>query len=75
MTDNIPAFREREFGRLEARLDAVEDDLKELRRDVREIRDSLATVRGGWRLLAMLVGASASLGAFASKLLPEVLMR
>ncbi len=75
MTDNSPAFREREFGRLEARLDAVEEDLKELRRDVREIRDSLATVRGGWRLLALLVGASASLGALASKLLPAMLMR
>jgi hypothetical protein len=70
-----PANREREFGRLEARLDAVEDDLKELVRDVREIRDSLATVRGGWRLLALIVGASASLGALASKLLPAVLAR
>ncbi len=75
MTDTFPAFREREFGRLEARLDAVEDDLKELRRDVREIRDSLATMRGGWRLLALLVGASASLGALASKLMSAMLMR
>jgi hypothetical protein len=75
LTDMTPANREREFGRLEARLDAVEDDLKELVRDVREIRDSLATVRGGWRLLALIVGASASLGALASKLLPAVLAR
>lgn len=75
MTDITPAHRERELGRLEARLDAVEDDLKELVRDVREIRDALATVRGGWRLLALIVGASASLGALASKLLPAVLSR
>jgi hypothetical protein len=32
-------------------------------------------VRGGWRLLALIVGASASLGALASKLLPAVLAR
>jgi hypothetical protein len=75
LTDITPAHRERELGRLEARLDAVEDDLKELVRDVRDIRDALATVRGGWRLLALIVGASASLGALASKLLPAVLSR
>jgi hypothetical protein len=75
VTDITPAHREREFGRLEARLDAVEDDLRGLVRDVREIRDALATVRGGWRLLALIVGASASLGALAAKLMPAMLWR
>jgi septal ring factor EnvC (AmiA/AmiB activator) len=76
MSDPLaPASLEREFGRLEARLTAVEDDLKELRRDVREIRDALTTIRGGWRLLALVIGASASLGAVASKLVPALLLR
>ncbi len=69
MTDPLQAVsHEREFGRLEARLGAVEEDLKELRRDVREIRDALTAIRGGWKLMALLVGASASLGAIAAKL-------
>jgi hypothetical protein len=61
---------EREIGELRARMAAVETDLHEMRRDVREIRDALVGLRGGWRVLSLVVAISASLGAAASKVLP-----
>ena len=44
-----------------------------VRRDVREIRDALLTVRGGWKAPALIVTISASLGAVISKLAPFLL--
>ena len=61
---------DREIGELRARMAAVETDLHDMRRDVREIRDALVGLRGGWRVLSLVVAVSASLGAMASKALP-----
>ncbi len=65
----------RDMGELQARVAAVESGLRELKTDVREVRDTLATFRGGWRALALIVAASASLGAVVSKLAPLFLGR
>ena len=65
----------RDMGELQARVRAVETGLRELKTDVREIRDTLTTFRGGWRALALIVAASASLGAVVSKLAPHFLWR
>lgn len=59
---------ERDFGALEARMETVESELQSISRDVREIRDTLAGIRGGWKVLTVLIGLSASLGAAAVKL-------
>lgn len=61
---------DRDLGALEARLEGLEAELRELKRDVREIRDAVLTVRGGWRLLTLMLALSAALGALAGKLLP-----
>jgi CHAD domain-containing protein len=61
---------DREIGELRARMAAVETDLHDMRRDVREIRDALVGLRGGWRVLSLVVAISASFGAVASKALP-----
>lgn len=58
---------ERDVGALEARMERVEQELHALRQDVREIRDALATVRGGWKALTLIVGLSATLGAAIAK--------
>jgi hypothetical protein len=71
MDDNL----HRQIGELQARMLAVENGLRELKQDVREVRDTLTSFRGGWRALALIVAASASLGALASKLAPDVLWR
>jgi hypothetical protein len=61
---------ERDIGEMRARIGALESEMQLIRRDVREIRDALVTVRGGWRALMLIVAISASLGALASKLAP-----
>jgi hypothetical protein len=60
----------RDIGDLRARMAAVETEMHAMRRDVREIRDALIGLRGGWKLLTLVIAVSASLGALASKLLP-----
>jgi len=57
-------------GALEARMEIVEAEIQAVRRDVREIRDALVTARGGWKMLTLAIGLSASLGAAVGKLLP-----
>ena len=64
---------DRDIGELRARIAALENEMQLVRRDVREIRDALVTVRGGWRALMLIVAVSASLGAVVSKFAPFVL--
>jgi chromosome condensin MukBEF ATPase and DNA-binding subunit MukB len=64
---------EREMGHLEARMETVEGELQAIRRDVREIRDALVQAKGGWFVLTLVFAAAASLGAFASRTLPQIL--
>ncbi len=61
---------DRDVGALEARVEAVEGELRDLKRDMREIRDAIVTVRGGWKLLTLVVAISASLGAALAKFIP-----
>jgi hypothetical protein len=68
-----PASLNREVGELRVRLEAVEDEMRILRTDVREIRDALVSVKGGWRVLACLVSLSATLGGLLARLLDELL--
>jgi len=63
---------DRDIGELRARIGALENEMQLIRRDVREIRDALVTVRGGWKALMLIVAISASLGAAMSKFAPFV---
>lgn len=60
---------ERDVGALEARMQTVEQEIQAMRDDVREIRDTLVTARGGWRTLTIIIGMSISLGAVIAKFL------
>lgn len=64
---------DRDIGELRARIAALENEMQLVRHDVREIRDALLTVRGGWKALAMIVAISASLGAAIAKIAPFLL--
>lgn len=64
---------EREVGALQARMEALEQEVHALRADVREIRDALVTARGGWKTLTLVIGMSISVGAAFGKLLPLLL--
>lgn len=64
---------ERELGEIKARLSALEQDQHEfkkeqgeMRKDVREIRDMFLQAKGGWKFLALMGGAAATMGGMAS---------
>lgn len=63
-----PASLHREVGALDARIAALENDLRDLRADVRVIRDVLVSLKGGWRTLSLVIAISASLGAGLARL-------
>jgi hypothetical protein len=65
---------ERDLGELHARMGAVETDMREMRADVREIRDAVTGFRGGWKALTLLMGVAASVGALAAKIAPYISM-
>ena len=58
----------REVGELRVRVSAVEDEMRILRSDIREIRDALVAIRGGWKILASVIAASAALGGLLGSL-------
>lgn len=61
---------DRDVGKLEARMENVESELQAIRADVREIRDALVKVRGGWMLLTAAITLSSAMGAMMSHFLP-----
>ena len=61
---------EREMGNLEARMQTVENELHAIRQDVRDIRDALLGVKGGWRTLTIVIGLATTMGALAGRYLP-----
>lgn len=63
---------ERDLGRLESRLVALEADVSTMAADLREIRRALHTIRGGWIALGVVVAASSGLGAIIAKLWPVI---
>lgn len=66
-----PSIEER-VAAMQERLRGIEGDVESMQADVREIRDALVTVKGGWRLLTLIVGVSAALGALLTKFIPWV---
>ncbi len=68
---NIPNY-ERELGGVQEKLKSLEDDLFSMRKDVKEIRDIVVGVKGGWKTISVIVAVSATVGAIAAKLAPLV---
>ena len=63
---------DRDVGKLEARMENVETELQAIRADVREIRDALVKVRGGWLLLTAAISLASAVGAMMNHFLPMV---
>ena len=71
-----PEFQ-RDLGKHDAQIEALERDVHEMRKDMRrlfekleEINTTLATAKGGWRTLMWVAGASAAAGGLIVKALP-----
>ncbi|WP_165837523.1 hypothetical protein [Zavarzinia aquatilis] len=62
-----PEERDR-LTRVETKVDNIEEELRTLKADVREIKSLLTEARGGWRMLLLVGGAGAALGGLVLKL-------
>lgn len=58
-----------EIGRHDAKIESLEREVHALRDDVAEIKRMLSEARGGWRMLLLVGGCSAAVGAGMTKLL------
>lgn len=63
---------ERTLGEHGARLTAVEDDIAEIKADVKMVLKQMAEAQGGWKMLMMVGGASATLGGLLATYLPKL---
>lgn len=62
-----PEERDR-LTRVEMQFSALEEQYRELRSDVREIKEILTQAKGGWRVLMIIGGAGAMVGGLLLKL-------
>lgn len=65
----MEANLQRDIGKHDAQIDALQsqvdrlhEDLKEVLAELQEIRSTLDTAKGGWRTLMMVGGAGAAMG-------------
>lgn len=65
---------ERELGGVQARLEELERGQQQIKDDVREIRDVVVSVKGGWKTIAVIASLSAAVGVFLTKISAWFLM-
>ena len=53
----------RDYGRLEAQVEQLQNDVHALKETVESMRDMMQQARGGWRTLMFLSGIAGSIGA------------
>lgn len=66
----MPEIDPVEYGKMLAKVTALESEVSELRKDMKTVLLTLQEARGGWRLMMLLGGASAAAGGFIVKLAP-----
>lgn len=67
---------QRDIGKHDAQIEALDKDLREMREDMRRIFEKLDSInqtlseaKGGWKTLMWVAGASAALGGVVVKLI------
>lgn len=55
--------------KLETEQHYIRDDVKEMKKDIKAIRETLSQARGGWKLLMMASGIAGSVGVLIGKML------
>jgi hypothetical protein len=59
---------ERDIGRLEGRVDALESEIREVKADVKAILAVVNQAQGGWRTIVMVGAVAGAVGALLAKL-------
>jgi chromosome condensin MukBEF ATPase and DNA-binding subunit MukB len=54
---------DRELGEMSARLTVLEREMKEIRNDIKWMRDQVQQTKGGWKTVAFLISTSGVAGA------------
>jgi hypothetical protein len=65
-----PEERDR-LTRLETQMSTVREDMGEIKGDVKAIRAVVDEARGGWKVLAIVSGLSATVGGAIVKMAPQ----
>ena len=65
MSDNLEVA----VARLEIQVERLETDFSEMKADLKAIRKTLDQASGGWRVMVMIGGFSAAMGALATKVI------
>ena len=63
---------ERDFGNLESKVQSIEEDVTEVKNDVKQILKELSGAQGGWRMLTLLGGGAAVIGGLVVKYIPII---
>jgi hypothetical protein len=66
MSDDI----HRTLGAHDARIESLQYDVAEIKRDMKLILAAMSEAKGGWKTLVMVSGIAGSCGAIIGKLLP-----
>lgn len=61
-------MNDHELGELQAEVRNVKDDVAEMRLDIKDILDTLAQAKGGWKTLLLVAGVAGVAGAILTKL-------
>ena len=57
---------ERDFGRMEATVEKLEQDVAEMKSDIKAIRDTLSQAAGGWKTLLVFGGMASAIASFVT---------
>jgi hypothetical protein len=68
MSSNI----ERDIGSILARLSNIEGDIESIKNDARQSRDTLNTIKGGWRGLSIAGAIGGAVATLALKFAPVI---
>lgn len=61
---------DRELGSIDARLNHLEESMRQAANDIRSMRETMDQARGGWRATAFVISVSTAVGALLAKVMP-----
>jgi len=66
----MPPIDPRDFGRLEAEVQAMQRQMEDMASDLKAVRTLLDGAAGGWRVMVAVAGFTSAMTALAMKLIP-----